>query len=166
MSHRISPGCVCLVLTLACTTATAAAQDDERPKLAVQIMELMEWRKQVGSTFEALTKAQIEAATSMVRQSGRAADVERIGVMQRELNEVLVTELDWDGMSRETAQIYASVYSEEELRGILAFYQSPAGRAMVTKSPEVMNRMLGATQKLVAAVLPKIREIIKKYSPQ
>ena len=39
----------------------------------------------------------------------------------------------------EVARLYATNFSEQELKDILAFYQSPAGKKMLTVQPKVIE---------------------------
>ena len=54
---------------------------------------------------------------------------------------------------------YMDVFTEDEIDGILGFYQSPAGRAMLQKSPQVMIRMMGATQQQSGDLAAEIKRI-------
>jgi hypothetical protein len=46
------------------------------------------------------------------------------------------------------SRVYAETYSEEELTGILAFYRSPAGQAMLKKTPVLAGKMGAAMAEL------------------
>jgi hypothetical protein len=54
------------------------------------------------------------------------------------------------------------VFTEDELDGILAFYQSSAGKAMLQKSPQLMMRMMGAAQQQTADVTAEIKRITEE----
>jgi hypothetical protein len=58
---------------------------------------------------------------------------------------IVTDELAWDKLEPDYTDIYAKAYTEDEVDGILAFYKSPAGIAMVEKQPQ----MVAAAQKLV-----------------
>ena len=45
--------------------------------------------------------------------------------------------------------MYAKIYSAEELEGILAFYVSPSGKAMLAKMPTVVSEVSMATTALM-----------------
>jgi hypothetical protein len=54
--------------------------------------------------------------------------------------------MTWPAMEPQLTQLYASNFTEEELKTMAAFYRSPAGQKAVQKMPEMMQRtaMLGA----------------------
>ena len=61
-------------------------------------------------------------------------------------------------------QAYTDVYTGEEIDGMLAFYRSPAGRAMVSKYPHLMTRVksLAGEQRLLDE---EIRKMIATLKP-
>jgi hypothetical protein len=48
---------------------------------------------------------------------------------------------------------------------MIAFFESPVGRAWVQKTPEISTRMAEIVQTRMSAVVPKILELIKKRRP-
>jgi len=63
-------------------------------------------------------------------------------------------------------QIYASHFSEQELKDILAFYTSPAGKKLLAEQPKVVDESLKFAQEWSASlsdeVIGKMREGLKK----
>ena len=54
---------------------------------------------------------------------------------------------------------YAETFTDEEVDGMLAFYETPAGRATITKIPAINLRMSGLIQAEVNAIGPEINKI-------
>ncbi len=91
--------------------------------------------------------------------------------LAKDLNEVAVklrTDLQprFSEINDEVARLYATNFSEQELKDILAFYQSPAGKKMLTVQPKVIDSSMGFAQtwanKLSDEVIAKIRDEMKK----
>lgn len=61
-------------------------------------------------------------------------------------------------------EVYASVYTEEEIKDIIKFYKSPAGQKMLAKMPELMNASMAVVQNLMKDVMPKINDLQKKLN--
>lgn len=59
-------------------------------------------------------------------------------------------------MMPKMARIYAETFTEQELADMLAFYQSPTGRKVVEKLPELSRR----GQQIVAPMLPELQRDI------
>jgi hypothetical protein len=58
--------------------------------------------------------------------------------------------------------VYAGVYSEQELTDILAFYKSPAGKAMVAKQPEAMAKAGQAGASMAPEIEAAFREALSE----
>jgi len=91
--------------------------------------------------------------------------------LAKDLNEVaakLRTDLQprFAQLNDEVAKLYATNFTEQELKDILAFYQSPAGRKMLTVQPKVIDSSMAFAQtwanKLSDEVIGKMRDEMKK----
>lgn len=58
--------------------------------------------------------------------------------------------------------IYAEVYSEAELKAMLAFFASPEGQSMLQKQPQIMQHMMPLIQDMQKEIGPKIQAIVQK----
>ena len=70
-----------------------------------------------------------------------------------------------DEMRNDYAKAYMNVYSKEELKEIVAFYDSPAGIKMLEKTPELTTTIMKVAEKYVMEIQPeslKLREELKK----
>jgi hypothetical protein len=59
----------------------------------------------------------------------------------------------------ELIKAYSEAFTDEELDGMLAFYETPAGRAFVTKIPAINNRLSALIQAEMNALGPEINKI-------
>jgi len=91
--------------------------------------------------------------------------------LAKDLNEVaakLRTDLQprFSELNDEVARLYATNFSEQELKDILAFYQSPAGKKLLVTQPKVIDSSMAFAQtwanKLSDEVIAKIRDEMKK----
>lgn len=90
--------------------------------------------------------------------------------MQQKLMDWLSSQLTWDKLKPAYEKIYGEVYTEDEITGIVNFYKSPAGQAMVSKTPELMQKSIGLMQELMGDLAPQIQkiteELAQKYKKQ
>lgn len=56
--------------------------------------------------------------------------------------------------------IYRDIYTEEELDGLLAFYQSPTGKVMLEKMPVVMEKTMTLMQSEMMKLLPEMQKML------
>jgi len=66
----------------------------------------------------------------------------------------------------ESARIYASHFTEAELKQILAFYQTPVGRKMIVEEPKALDQSVANAgvfgEKLSEEIINKFRDEMKK----
>ena len=55
--------------------------------------------------------------------------------------------------------IYASVYTEAELKAMLTFFKSPEGQSMIAKQPQVMQQMMPLIQQMQRDLMPKLQQM-------
>ena len=79
--------------------------------------------------------------------------------MQKKVFALISERMSWQKMKPVYVKLYAEVYTDEELDGMIAFFSSPAGRSMTAKSPILMQRSMQVVQSLMGEVLPEIKRI-------
>ena len=57
----------------------------------------------------------------------------KIEKLQAGVIDLVKTRMSWDKMRPRYVQVYGETFSDEEIDGMLAFYQSPASRAVIEK---------------------------------
>lgn len=68
-------------------------------------------------------------------------------------------EMSWANMKPLMVRIYADSFTQEELDGLIAFYESPAGRAFTRKMPVVMEKSMMLMQERIG---PKMQRMEAK----
>ncbi len=142
----------------------AAAQSAPHPSpAAIAIAKQIVVEKGVRTMFEPLVRGVIEKIKNRFLQTNF--------VLAKDLNEVAAS-MQQQYASRvnelvdASARIYASHFTEPELKGILTFYQSPLGRKMVAEEPKALDEsMVNAGEwgdNLAEEVVNKMRAEMKK----
>lgn len=54
-------------------------------------------------------------------------------------------------------QLYSQYFTQEDVDGLIAFYQSPAGQSLITKMPQLTQGLMAAMPALMAAMLEQIQ---------
>ena len=150
-----------LALALLAFSGAAHAQQPSAGAIAAA-KELLELK---GSTrmFDPLVPGIIETVKNNYLQTNTA--------LVKDLNEVaaqLRTEFapKRADVLNQVAVLYAQRFSEQELKDVVAFYKTPAGKKFVVEEPVVIEQSLGAaqawSQKLSEEVLSRFRAEMKK----
>jgi len=105
---------------------------------------------------------------SLQQLLGASAPPPEVRKMIEELQEkttvLLFNALSWEKLKPEYARLYTETYSEVELDGLIAFYKSPAGQALVAKSPGVMLKANEIAQRRMRAVQPQLQALMQEFS--
>jgi uncharacterized protein len=101
---------------------------------------------------------------SQIPQGGTPEQQARARELQGKILDLVTARMGWDKMRVEFVRIYDELFSEDEINGILAFYQSPAGRATLEKMPQLMTKAMAYAQSQMADLLPEIQRITKEAS--
>ena len=127
--------------------------------IAKQILEL----KGVKGLFTPLVRGVVEKVKDQFMQTNF--------MWAKDLNAV-AAQLEKDYAPRvndlidESAKIYASHFTEAELRQILAFYQTPLGRKVIVDEPKALDESMANAgnwgDKLSQEVLVRMRDEMKK----
>ena len=71
--------------------------------------------------------------------------------------------MSWAALKTEMAQIYAEQFTEEELKDITQFYQTPSGKKMARITPDLMAKGAMLGQEKVQAHLGELGAMIEAY---
>jgi hypothetical protein len=151
-------------VVLALALAGQAAHAQPQPSAAA-IATAKELITVTGATqlFNPLIAGVVEQAKLLYLQQdpGLSKDVNEIGAKMRTDLAPRFVEL-----TDEVARLYASSFTEQELKDILVFYKSPAGQKMLQVQPQVIDNSMKFAQtwanKLSDEVVAKMRDELKK----
>ncbi len=102
---------------------------------------------------------------SQVPQGGTPEQQENSRELQSKILDLVKDRMSWDKMRIELVRIYNELFTEDEMSGILSFYESPSGRAMLEKMPQLTTRAMAYAQSQMADLLPEIQRITRE-APQ
>lgn len=161
MNRTLSAGAVVLALATAVPPALAQGAQPSAGALAAA--------KQLVAVTGATTL--FSPLIAGVVEQSKLLYLQQNPMLQNDLNEIAAQmrkELEprFVEITNEVAREYATHFTEQELKDILAFYQSPAGKKMLEEQPKVVNNSMRFAQdwanKLSTEVTAKMREELKK----
>lgn len=89
---------------------------------------------------------------------------------QKNMLEWMSNKLSWEKMKPVYVKIYGESFTEEEIGGIVEFYKSPVGQALLSKMPVLMQKSIALTQEMLKDMIPELtrmsQELAKKYKKQ
>ena len=154
-----------LALAAAFFLALPAAHADEASKRA-KVEQLFVLTK-VDATMGQMV---LQMSAAMKRTAQEQAAKQQLTPEQQaytdkftaKVDNILKESLSMDTLKPVFLKVYMDTYTEEELDGIIAFYQSPAGKAFIAKTPQLMQRSMQLMQQQVMEVQPQLEQAQKE----
>jgi len=142
-----------VIALVACAAALgvarpARAQEEPTPArtaAAEQLIASIDMEHTYAQTMEAMVQSQI-------RQNPQVAQFE--GLMRS----FFAKYLSWPQIRGDMVRIYALTYTEDEMRQLTAFYQTPLGKRLLETMPELAQRSSEITQRRVMDHMPELME--------
>ena len=157
-----STGAFILALGFALALGVGGAAAQEPSKTAIATAKEVLTAKGANSMYAPLVSGVIETKVVLLQSNP---------MLGKDLNEV-ATKLHADYASRsaeilnEVAKIYASRFTEQELKDALNFYKSPLGRKLVVEEPNILDQSMRTAQtwaeNLSQEIIAKMRAEMKK----
>ena len=155
-----------LVVTLvfAVFAAQAALAQDAKPSEASvrQLFEVMHSSKlleaymtQIDSTVRASMQQALAGQQLNPKQKKILDD------MGRQIDSLVKAQLNWPAIEPLMIDVYRNTFSQHEVDGMLAFYRSEAGQAVIAKLPTATQQSMTGIQGHAQALTPRIVQLEK-----
>jgi len=92
-----------------------------------------------------------------------AKQQQAIDNMSKKMVDFMQGTLAWEKLEPMYMRTYKESFSEEEIVGMLAFYKTPAGQAVINKMPVLMQKVMGEVQQTMAQAAPQMQKIQKEF---
>lgn len=118
----------------------------------------------VWDQMDGVMKASIQQA-----MKGKTVSDEEQAIMDKQMKKmvaVMKEELSWEKLKPSFVKIYRETFTQEEVDGLIAFYQSPAGKALIDKQPAVMKKTMGVMQERMGPLMQKIQQLTEETAKE
>jgi hypothetical protein len=140
----------------------ASAQGLSKEAKIERILALTYGQAAFDQIFEQMKTQMIASASSAMPSNATPEQRAKAQELQIKIWELMKTRMSWEKMKPEYAKLYSETFSDDEVDGMLAFYESPAGRAMQAKMPMLMSKVMALAQSQMGELLPEIQRITKE----
>jgi hypothetical protein len=126
-------------------------------ELADELLKVLELEKNMSQYFAMAQQSMAESVKqtqAMMGVTNASAEAE----MAKSLK-IIQEALSWENLKADFIALYSETFTAEELQGILDFYKSPAGQKFIVKQPELMQKSMQISQKLMARIMPRLQEV-------
>ena len=147
---------------LAGSVAPARADEAGKRSKIEQLLRLTHYDESMKQTLEQVKSMQAAQISQTLPPAARDSTAE----VQSKIMAVIANRFSFEKVKPLMISMYAEIFDEAEIDGIVAFYQSPAGKAFLEKMPQMMQRMMPMIQQLMADVQPEIQKIVDDAKKQ
>lgn len=149
-----------LCVLLAGQAVRAAEISNERMQLAAKLMSLMNVDKRIPEAFKQVRNSLMPG---MLKDMGiPPQEQEKVRKFQNEIFDIYEKEFSWEKLKDDYIKIYAGTFNEKELQGLVDFYNSPLGKKIIAKQPELMRQSMQVMQKQLRVIIPKIKQKVEE----
>jgi hypothetical protein len=138
--------------------ASEPTADSVQQLLAVTKTEAL--MDQMYGHFEQAMRAGMQQAMAGKRLTAQQQAI--VDAAPAEFAAVMREEFSWAKLQPLYVGIYRESFTQDEIDGMLAFYATPAGRAVIDKMPQVMARSMQLMQVMAAPVTEKMRAAMQR----
>jgi len=143
--------------------AAAYGQDDARRAAALEMMEASNVPQMLEQAFAAVKQTMPAQMQAMAESMGQTNATQEASKAMAASMDIMAEEFSWAKVKEDFITLYAETLTTEELKDITAFYRSPAGQALMRKQPELMQRSMALSQKIVMRAMPRIQALMKEH---
>src|SRR5262249_52933675 len=155
VSVRPCTASVMLIASLALLWGPMSGRSDETSKAMKikRILQLTHTDQLVKQMLDQMKAAPTKQISSMDLPPEARGSVNNT----HDKTALIAERLSGDRAKPASVKLYADTFTEEELEGIVTFYDSRAGRAMLQKMPQLLQQSMAVGQELRGDVTPEIR---------
>jgi hypothetical protein len=159
---RKSTFAIAAVLLVSVASSVHAAESGKEAK-AAELLHVAKMDETLQQSVN-LMKQQVKVGVRQQLASGAQTPEQqrRIEEFQQKITDLVSDTLAWSKLQPEYVALFADVYSEQELDGLIAFYTSPVGKAMVEKTPMLMQRSSQIAQKHMQDAQPELEKLLNE----
>jgi hypothetical protein len=154
-----------LLLALLVVTTGAIAQDKDNHDAKLALAREAIAAMKADKMFDGMM-AQVKQMASPVPLPAEATPEQR---QRAEAFRNKILDLSMEsakGMIAQMDQLYADIYSEAELKAMVAFFKSPEGQSMLAKQPQVMQRVMVMAQAMQRDLMPKMQQMMAEMKTE
>jgi uncharacterized protein len=124
-----------------------------------QLLEVAQARKLVDSVMGQMDNLMQQAMAEATRGQRIPDKVQKeIDQGRAEMLAQMKDVLDWKKLEPMYVRIYQKTFTQQEIDGMIAFYKTPAGQAVMSKMPAAMQNTMDEMQQLMGPVMEKIQK--------
>jgi uncharacterized protein len=151
-------------LSLAAATEEAGTNGtaEERLAEAKRMMDLMQFDKMMEDTMDGQMEGMADMMRQQMSQMGQPSDEDFVQFYSEAMTRMF-DQIDWEPIKAGMTEAYAEIFTKSELEGMSNFYTTPAGRASLTKMPEIQQKSMQVMMPAIMKASGQFQKEISEY---
>lgn len=146
---------IALVIMMVTGVAFAQPATSESRAAAARLLDVL----QMAENFDNSIQQAVQMQSGMLDQMNLSEEEKAAAKNSMEKSmKTLVDKFCWVNMKDLFVDIYAEVFTADELQGIIEFYESPAGQKFVEKQPQLTQVTMQKMQAVMVEMMPEIQK--------
>lgn len=148
-----------------CYAAEPSQESIEKLLKVTQTQKMVEQMiPQIEGMMKSVADKEIDAQNLPPEQSAEAKALS--ASITKKVIPILRDQLSWGNLKKIYIPIYRESFTQEEIDGLIAFYSSPAGNALVVKMPIVAQKSMAATQQLIVPMMQQMQKAVAEATAE
>ena len=142
--------------------AASSAWAQNQPASEAVIREYLAVSKSkelVNGTYAQMDKVMRDSMRAAAPNGFNEAQTRIMDELSTELVKVLQQEMGWEKLEPDFIRIYQATLTQSEVEGMVTFYKSEAGQALIAKMPAIMEQTMALVMQRVQAMRPRMQKL-------
>ena len=152
-----------VLAALALVAFSAGARAGASPESIERLMQVMKVQSQLETVYAQALPIMQNAMRQSIGARMSAAEAEHLfDVVMPRIDAVVREEFGWAKLKPSFAAIYADTFTQEEVDGLIAFYEGPVGKALVAKTPQLTQRSFQMMQQRMGPTMQRVMQVARE----
>lgn len=148
-----------LVLGLLATSSAWAQSPPASEAVIREYLAVSKSEELVNGTYAQMDQVMRDAMRAAVPNGFNAAQTRIMDELSTELVAVLKEEMGWEKLEPEFIRIYQATLTQSEVEGMVNFYKSEAGQALIAKMPAIMEQTMALVMQRMQSMRPRMQKL-------
>lgn len=116
----------------------------------------------VDATMKILVKPMLKMMTQSLKRVQPNLSDRALAIIREEILAVMSSEKSKQSLREQICQVYAKIFTTDELRRLVKFYSSPVGKKLAASMPLIIKDSQEITRVWVMTLIPELRRRIRE----
>jgi hypothetical protein len=153
-----------LAFALAVLAPGLAWAEPAKPETIAEMLVVTKAQSMIESVYKNVDDMMKGALDQAMAEAPGDTDDKRAFAesVSRKMVAIMREEMSWETMRPMYQRIYGDSFTQEELLGVLDFYKTPAGQAMIDKMPVVMQKTMAEMQQRMGPMMQRLQRAMQE----